>query len=323
MFDRREFIRFAVPAALAPWSVLTRAESETATQIVVGFPAGGPVDIAARLFAPLLSNRLQEPFEVVNLTGASGNAATARVATSKADGRTLLMAGPVNTINATLFQNLPFDFAADFAPVAGLYSVPLIAEVHPSLPARSVTDFIGLARERPGAIRVGYAGVGTPQHIAIEMFNVMAEVALKLVPYAGSAPALADLLAGRLDAMFDPAPSSIDHVRAGRLRPLAVTGRARLESLPEVPVMSDFVPGYEAGSWFGLCAPRATPVTRIGAINAAANAALIDPAVKARLNELGAQAIPGAPSDFEAMIGAEIRKYARIIARAGIPLQPR
>ena len=322
MVDRREFICVAAFAALAPWPVLIRAESETATRIMVGFPAGGPVDIAARVFAPLLSNRLQEPFEVVNLPGASGNVATPRVATSKADGRTHLMAGPVNTISVTLFQNLLFDFAADFAPVAGPYSVPLIAEVHPSVPARSVTDFIGLARERPGAVRVGYAGVGTPRHIDIEMFNVMTEVSLKLVPYAGSASALTDLLAGRLDVMFDPAPSSIDHVRAGRLRPLAVTGKAQLQLLPEIPIMSDFVPGYEAGSWFGLCAPRATPVTRIEAINAAISAALIDPEVAVRLNELGAQAMRGTSSDFEAMIGAEIRKYARIIARAGIPLRP-
>jgi tripartite-type tricarboxylate transporter receptor subunit TctC len=319
MINRRGFLRVGAGAVLcARTSRALASDSATLTRVVVGFPPNGPVDIAARLFCPLLSERLEEPFETVNMPGDSGNAATAHVIAAKPDGRTLLMCGPVNAINTTLFRSLPFNFATDLMPVAGLYSVPLVVEVHPSVPAQSASDFIRLAKSRPNEIRVGYAGLGTPQHIAIELFNVMAGVSLKLMPYAGSAPALADLLAGQLDAMFDPTPSSIEHLRAGRLRALAVTGKTRLGPLPDVPVMSEFVPSYEAGSWFGLCAPRATAVQRIQALNAAANAALGDRAVQARLDALGAQTMPGSPSGFAELIALETKKYARVIEQAGI-----
>lgn len=307
-------------AALPTLPSIAPAESVT-TQVVVGFPPTGPVDIAARLISPPMSDRLEEPFEVVNVPGDSGNIATARVVAAQPDGRTLLMCGPVNAINTTLFRGLPFNFGTDLVAVAGLYSVPLVVEVNPAVPAQSAADFIRMAKARPAEVRVGYAGVGTPQHIGIELFNVLAGVSLKLVPYAGSAPALADLLAGRLDAMFDPSPSSIEHLRSGRLRALAVTGKARLEALPDVPVMSELVPGYEAGSWFGLCAPRGTPRQRIDALNAAANAALRDRAMKVRLDALGAQPMPGGPSDFAQFIALETDKYAKVIAQAGIAVR--
>jgi tripartite-type tricarboxylate transporter receptor subunit TctC len=320
MTSRRRFLGHA--ASLAAWPALPLsshgAETTAPTQVIVGFPPGGPVDIAARLVGPLLSARLGELLEVVNLPSESGNIATARVVAAQPDGRTLLMSGPVNAINTTLFPKLPFDFGQDLAAVAGLYSVPLVVEVHPEVPAQSVAEFIRLARSRPGELRVGYAGVGTPQHVGIELFNVMAGVSLKLVPYAGSAPALVDLLAGRLDAMFDPTPSSIEHLRAGQLRALAVTGKMRLSVLPDVPIVADDVPGYEAGSWFGLCAPRSTPQERIEALNAAANDALRDRALQLRLNALGAQAMPGSPADFAELIAGETRKYARVIEAAGI-----
>ena len=296
-------------------------EPTAPTQVIVGFPPGGPVDIAARLVGPLLSALLGEPFEVVNAPGESGNVATTRVVAARPDGRTLLMSGPVNVINTTLFPNLPFDFSKDLLAVAGLYRVPLVVEVHPAVPAQSIADLIRLARSRPGELRVGYAGVGTPQHVGIELFNVMAGVSLKLVPYAGSAPALVDLLAGRLDAMFDPTPSSIEHIRAGRLRGLGVTGKVRLPVLPDVPVVADDLPGYEAGSWFGLCAPRGTPKERIDTLNTAANNALRDRALQSRLNALGAQAMPGSPNDFASLIASETRKYARVIEMAGIKLR--
>jgi tripartite-type tricarboxylate transporter receptor subunit TctC len=276
------------------------------------------VDIAARLVGPVMSARLDEPFEVVNMPGESGNIATARVVAAQPDGRTLLMSGPVNAINTTRFPNLRFNFGTDLVAVAGLYSVPLVVEVHPQVPAQSLGEFIQLARSRPGELRVGFAGVGTPQHVGIELFRVMTAVALKLVPYPGSAPALVDLLAGRIDAMFDPTPSSIEHLRAGRLRALAVTGKARLSALPDVPIVAEVVPGYEAGSWFGLCAPRATPRQRVNALNSAAKEALRDRAVQARLDALGAEAMPGSADDFAALIASETRKYARVIEAAGI-----
>lgn len=315
--ERRYFLRLAGCAALLPPLTVAAQARAGATDLVVGFPPGGAVDIAARLFGPQLEARLGEPFEVRNMAGESGNLATAHVAGAAPDGRTLLMAGPVNTINTTLFRSLPFRFDTDLVAVAGLYSVPLVVEVHPSVPAHTPEDFIELARSR--RVRVGYAGVGTPQHIGIELFSSMAGVALTLVPYAGSAPALADLVAGRLDAMFDPAPSSIAHLRAGRLRPIAVTGRARLEVLPGVPLMSSVVPGYEAGSWFGLCAPRGTPAERIATLNAAANAALRDGTVKVRLDGMGALAMPGSPADFAHLIATETQRYARAIAQMGLP----
>jgi tripartite-type tricarboxylate transporter receptor subunit TctC len=270
------------------------------------------------MVGPALSALLGDPFEVVNVPGESGNVATARVVAARPDGRALLMSGPVNANNTTLFANLPFDFGKDPAAVASLYSVPLVVEVHPAVPAQSVAEFIRLARSRPGELRVGYAGVGTPQHVGIELFNVMAGVSLKLVPYAGSTPALDDLIAGRIDAMFDPTPSSIEHLRAERLRALAVTGKLRLPVLPDVPTVAELVPGYEAGSWFGLCAPQGTPRERIEALNAAANDALRDRALQARLDALGAHAMPGSPADFAGLIASETRKYARVIEAAGI-----
>ena len=320
MISRRRFLDQA--AILAPWPALPLtalgAEPTAATQVIVGFPPGGPVDIAARLMGPALSERVGEPFEVVNVPGESGNVATARVVAARPDGRTLLMSGPVNAINTTLFPSLSFDFGKDLAAVAGLYSVPLVVEVHPAVPAQSVADFIRLARSRPGELRVGYAGVGTPQHVGIELFNAMAGVSLQLVPFAGSAPALVDLLAGRIDAMFDPTPSSIDYLRSGQLRALAVTSTVRLPALPDVPVVADAVPGYGAGSWFGLCAPQGTPRERIESLNAAANNALRDAALQARLDALGAQAMPGSPAEFAGLIASETRKYARVIERAAI-----
>ena len=276
------------------------------------------MDIAARLVSPLLSARLGESFEVINVSGESGNLATARVVAARPDGKTLLMSGPVNAINTTLFPNLPFDFGKDLSAVAGLYGVPLVIEVHPEVQAKTLGEFIQLARWRPGELRVGYAGVGTPQHVGIELFGTMAGTPLKLVPYAGSAPALVDLLAGRIDAMFDPTPSSIEHLRRGRLRALAVTGKRRLPALPDVPVAADVVPGYEAGSWFGLCSPRGTPVDRIESLNSAANDVLFDRALQLRLEGLGAQAMPGTPADFARLIATETHKYARVIEAAGI-----
>ena len=290
-----------------------------AVTIVVGFPAGGPVDIMARLTAPMLAKRLAPHALVVdNRPGQSGNTATELVARAAPDGQTLLMCGPVHAINETLFPDLPFLFTRDIVPVASVCRVPLVLEVHPSVPARTIAEFIALARGRPGSLRVAYAGLGTPQHIGIELFKMMADVDLTLVSYSGSSPALEDLLAGRADAMFDPAPSSMPHIHAGRVVPLGVTGTSRLRAIPDVPVVADFVAGYEAGSWFGIGAPRGTSTDIIAFLNAAVNEGLNDGALDARLAELGATAMPASPAQFAAFVGRETERYAKIIRAAKI-----
>jgi tripartite-type tricarboxylate transporter receptor subunit TctC len=303
-----------------PLSARAEPYPSRAVRIIVGFPAGGPLDIAARTVAPLLSSRLGHEFVVENRPGASGNTATSEVVRSAPDGYTLLLCGPVNTINATLFENLDFDFSRDIAPVASITRVPLVMEVSPSVPARSIPEFLAFARGNPGRLRVAFAGVGTPQHIAIELFQVMAQVKVTLVPYAGSAAALADLLRGEVDAMFDPAPSSMPHIRAGYLVPLATTSPTRSEVLPEVPSMSEFVPGYEAGSWFGLGAARDTPSGIVDSLNAVVNDGLADQAVRARLRELGSTVMTGSPVEFGQFIVTETDKYRRVIRSANIKL---
>ncbi len=320
---RRNFIKWAAAAVATP--ILSRmAAAETyptrAVRLVVGFPAGGPVDIAGRLIAPRLSEQLGQSFVVDNQVGESGNAATRSVVRAKPDGHTLLVCGPVNTINTTLFETLDFDFGRDIAPVASLYRVPLVIEVHPSVPVRTLSELIDYARSKPGKLRVGYAGKGTPQHVGIELFKAMAGIDLTLVPYLGSTPALNDLLAGSIDAMFDPMPSSIGHIKNGRLVPLAVTTLTRSANLPIVPIAADTIPGYQAGSWFGIGAPRATPSTVIDKLNAAVNAALADPAIKERLSELGAIALPSSPAEFQTFIAQETARYAGVIRSAGISL---
>jgi tripartite-type tricarboxylate transporter receptor subunit TctC len=318
---RREFLRFGAGAvALSLSARLARAQTYPTgpVRIVVGFPAGGAVDITARVISPWLSERLGQPFIVENHPGESGNLATRAVVTAPPDGSTLLLCGVVNTINTTLFQSLDFNFTRDIAPVASISRVPLVMEVHPSVAARTVPEFLALAKANPGQLKVAYAGRGTPQHLGIELFKMMAGVDLMLVPYLGSAPALADLLNSQVQAMFDPIPSSIAHIRSGKLIPLAVTSPARSEALPNVPAMSDFVPGYEAGSWYGIGAPRNTPDSVIDRINAEVNAGLSDPKIKARLAELGATAIPGTSAEFGRFIASETERFMRVIRAARI-----
>jgi tripartite-type tricarboxylate transporter receptor subunit TctC len=259
-----------------------------------------------------------QPVLVDNQPGESGNRATRLVARADPDGYTLLVCGPVNTINTTLFKDLDFDFERDFSPVASLWQVPLVIEVNPALATKDLASFIAYARANPGKLRIGFAGVGTPQHIGIELFKVMAGVDLTLVPYIGSTPALADLLTGKIDAMFDPMPSSIGHIKAGRLVPLAVTTPVQSDALPEVPSASELVAGYQAGSWFGLVAPRRTPSALIEKLNGVVNAAFANPGIKTRLAELGASSLPGPPAQFQAFIQSETTKYAEVIRSARI-----
>ncbi|MCA6113096.1 tripartite tricarboxylate transporter substrate binding protein [Bradyrhizobium sp. CNPSo 4026] len=319
--QRRQFLRLTAAAITAP--VLSRVASAQAypsqsVRLVVGFPAGGPVDIAARVIAPWLAERLGQPFVVDNQPGESGNSATRSVVRAASDGYTLLICGPVNTINTTLFKDLDFNFGRDIVPVASLWRVPLVIEVHPSVPVRTLPELISYAKTNPGKLRVGFAGHGTPQHVGIELFRMMAGVELTLVPYLGSTPALADLLAGSVHAMFDPMPSSIAHIKSGKLIPLAVTTPVRSAGLPEVPAAADSVPGYEAGSWFGIVAPKGTPSNVVQKLNKEVNAAFENAGIRARLSELGATAIPGSSTQFGAFIAQETEKYAGVIRTAKI-----
>ena len=321
LFDRRQFMRTAgaaIALPFAPHTAKARGYPSQAVRLFVGFPQGGPVDIAARLIAPWLSERLEKSFVVENQSGESGNNATRTVVRSAPDGYTLLICGPVNTINTTLFKELDFSFSRDVAPVASLWRVPLVIEVHPSVEARTLPGLISFARANPGKLKVAFAGNGTPQHIGIELFKMMAGVDLALVPYLGSAPALADLLAGNVHVMFDPLPSSIPHIRAQKLVALAVTTLDRSQALPGVPAAAEVVPGYQAGSWFGIVAPKGTPADVVNLLNREANAALADAQIKARLADLGATAMPGSPGQFGTFIASETESYAGVIRAANI-----
>lgn len=309
----------AIPAVLArPGAGQAQPYPARELRIVVGFPQGGPLDIAARTIAPALERGIGVAVRVENHVGASGNDATRLVVRTAPDGGTLLLCAPVNAINATLFPDLDFDFRRDIVPVAGIARVPLIVEVHPSVPVRSIPDLIAHARANPGQLRVAYAGRGTPQHVAIELFQHMAGVRLSLVAYPGSAAALDDLLQGAADAMFDPAPSSMPHVRAGRLVALATTGPTRSASLPDLPAVTEVLPGYEAGSWMGLGVPRQTPADVVARLNQAVTEGLTDAGIRRALDALGAEPMPGSPAEFARFIAAETDRYADIITRAGI-----
>ncbi len=321
---RRQVLRMVAGAVALPLALrLAQAQAYPSrpVRIVVGFPAGGPVDIAARVIAPWLTERLGQPFVVENQPGESGNMATRAVVKAAADGYTLLLCGPVNTINTTLFADLDFNFTRDIAPVASLFRVPLVVEVNPSVPLRTVPEFLIYAKANPGKLKVAFAGNGTPQHVGIELFKSMAGVDLTLVPYLGSAPALADLIGGQVQMMFDPMPSSIGYIKSGKLIPLAVTTPVRSEALPDIPAMSDFVPGYEAGSWFGIGAPKGTSVDVVERLSKEVLTGLADPKIKERLAELGATAIPGSPADFGTFIARETERYGTVIRKVNIKVK--
>ena len=319
---RRTLLQGAAAACTLPLGFprVARAEAYPSrpVRLVTGFAPGGPMDIVARLLSGWLAPRLGQPVLVENRPGAGGNLGTEAVVRSAPDGHTLLICGPVNTINGVLYERLPFDFARDIAPVAGLVRVPLVMVVHPSVPASTVPEFIAHAGSRSPPIAMASAGIGTPQHVAGELFKMMAGVDLLHVPYRGSGPALADLLGGRVQVMFDAMPSSIGHIRDGRLRPLAVTTATRSEALPDIPSLGDVVPGYEASSWYGIGAPRGTPADVIDRLNSGINAGLADPGIKARLADLGGTALPGSPADLGRLIAGETEKWGKVIRAANI-----
>jgi tripartite-type tricarboxylate transporter receptor subunit TctC len=318
---RRKFLSLAAGAAAAalPRTSFAQSYPTRSVRIIVGQAAGSSSDITARLVGQFASERLGQQFIVEVRPGAGGNIATEAVAAAPADGYTILLVNAQNTINASLYDRLNFNFLRDIAPVAGIDLVPLVMEVLPSFPAKSVPEFIAYAKANPGKINVASAGIGGPQHVSGEMFKYLAGVDLVHVPYRGSTPALTDLLAGQVQVMFDVTPSSLPHIKAGKLRPLAVTTATRLDVLPEVPVMADYLPGYEASAWVGFGVPRNTPTPIIDALNKVFNAAVADPTVKMRLADLGALAMmPNTPAQFAAFIADDAAKWAKVIKASGI-----
>jgi tripartite-type tricarboxylate transporter receptor subunit TctC len=318
---RRKFLYLTTGAAALPaLTCVARAQTYPSrpVRIIIGFSAGGPIDILARLIGQWLSERLGQPFVIEARTGAGSNIATEAVVHAPADGYTLLGVTSANTINTTLYDKLNFNFVRDIAPVAGIIRVPQVIEVNPSVPVTTVPEFIAYAKANPGKLNMASAGNGTVQHVAGELFKVMTGVAMQHVPYRGQAPALVDLLGGQAQVMFDTVPASMQYLRSGKLRPLAVTTAARAEALPELPTVADFVPGYESSALYGIAAPRNTPTENVDKLNREINAALADPKMKARLADLGGTELPGSPSDFGKLIADETGKWAKVIRAANI-----
>jgi tripartite-type tricarboxylate transporter receptor subunit TctC len=287
-------------------------------RIIVGQAAGSGSDTAARLIGQWLSERLGQQFIIENRPGAAGNIATEAVVRAPPDGHTLLLVNAGNAINATLYDKLNFNFIRDIAPVAGIFRVPQVMEVNPSVPVKTVSEFIAYAKANPGKVNMASAGIGSAHHVAGELFKFMTGVDMVHVPYRGTTPALTDLLAGQAQVMFDVTPSSTPHIRAGKLRALAVTTATRADVLPEIPIMGDFVPGYEASAWLGFGAPKDTPAAIIGKLNREVNAGLADPAIKTRIADLGGTVLAISPSEFGKLITDETEKWAKVVKFANI-----
>ena len=314
---RRQFLHLASGAVALP--ALSRIASAQTyptrpVRLVVGFAAGQAIDILARLIAQSLFERFGQQFIVENRPGGGGNIAVVR---APPDGYTLLAVGSNNMINATLYEKLNFDFIRDIALVASIYRVPQVMEVNPSFPAKTLPELIAYAKANPGKINFASAGNGSVAHVTAELFKMMAGVNMQHVPYRGAAPALTDLLGGQVHLMFDNMPSSIEHIRAGRLRPLAVTATARLEGLPDVPTVADFLPGFETSAWAGIGAPKNTPAEIIDQLNRETNAALADPKLKARVADLGGMVFPLSPAEYEKRVAEETEKWGKVVKFSG------
>jgi len=318
--SRRRFLHLAAGAAALPAvSRIARAQAYPLrpVRVIVGFAAGGTTDLLARMIGQWLSERLGQPFLIENRPGAGTNIATEAVVKSAPDGYTLLMVSPPNTINATLYEKLNFNFLRDIATVAAIARVPNVMEVNPSVPASTVAEFIAYAKANPGKLSFASAGVGSSQHLSGEMFKMMAGVDMVHVPYRGGAPALTDLIGGQVQLMFDNVSSSIEHIRAGKLRPLAVSTATRSDALPDIPTVGDVLPGFEASAVNGVGVPRETPSDVIALLNRHINAALADPAIKARLANLGSTVLPGSPADYGRLLANETEKWAKVVKFSG------
>jgi len=285
--------------------------------IIVGFAPGGTTDLLARLMGQWLSERLGQQFVVENRPGAAGNIATEAVTRSAPDGYTLLLIDPQPAINATLFDKLNFDFIRDIAPVAGITRMPAVMVVSPSIPAKTVPEFIAYAKAHPGKLNFASPGNGSVPHLAGELFKALTDIDIVHVPYRGVAPALTDLLSGQVHAYFMTTLASIDYIRAGRLRALAVTTSTRSDLLPDVPTVAEFAPRYETSAWFGIVAPKNTPIEVVGKLNKEINAGLIDPKIKGQLAEFGGTALAGSPADFGKLVADETEKWGKVIRLAG------
>jgi tripartite-type tricarboxylate transporter receptor subunit TctC len=318
---RRQFLHIAAGAAALPAAsqfALAQAYPTRPVRVVVGFAPAGATDIFSRLISQWLSERLGQQFVVENRPGAATNLAAEAVVRAPPDGYTLLGFDVSAAFNATLYDKLNFNFIRDIAPVAGIARVPQIMTVNPSVPARTIPEFIAYAKANPGKIAMATAGNGSPMHMAGELFKMMSGVELAHVPYRGAGPAVIDLLSGQVQVGFITAAASIEYIRAGRLRALGMTSTTRLEALPDIPTVNDFVPGYEASYWVGLGAPKSTPAEFIDTLNREINAALADAKMKARFADLGGTALPGSPGDFGKLIAAETEKWAKVIRAANI-----
>jgi tripartite-type tricarboxylate transporter receptor subunit TctC len=318
---RRQFLQLAGLAVAAPaLPRLASAEDYPArpVRLIAGFAAGGGVDITARLIGQRLTERLGQSFVIENRTGAGGNIGTEAVVNAAPDGYTLLLATVPNAVNAALYDKLSFNFIRDIAPVAGIIEVPMVILLHPSVPATTVPEFIAYAKANPGKINMASAGNGSAPHMAGELFKMMAGVNLVHVPYRGQGPALSDLLGGQVQVLFATVPGTTDYLRTGKLRALAVTTAARADVLPELPVVADFVPGYDASQWYGVGAPAKTPAENIDKLTREINAGIADPAMKAKFAAIGGEPLPGTPAAFGRLIAEETDKWAKVVRTAGI-----
>jgi tripartite-type tricarboxylate transporter receptor subunit TctC len=318
---RRKFLRLAAGAATLPAvSRIARAQAYPSRPVrwILSAPPGGALDIVARLMGQWLSERLGQPFVIENRTGGGGNIATEAVVRAPPDGYTLLMVTMVHAVNATLYDRLNFNFIRDIAPVAPISREPNVMVVNPSVPTKTVSEFIAYAKANPGKINMASSGNGTSPHMGGELFKAMTGVDVVHVPYRGGAPALTDLIGRQVQVMFAFISSSIEYIRAGKLRALAVTTTTRSPALPDVPVVGDFVPGYEASSWIGLGVPKNTPTEIVDKLNREINAGIADPKIRARLADLGSTVFPGSPADFGKHIADETEKWGKVIRAANL-----
>ena len=318
--SRRYFLHLAAGAALtaASRSVWADGYPTHPVRIVVGFAAGSTSDILARLIGQWLSERLGQQFVVENRPGAGGNVGAESAVKAAPDDYTLLMVPPAVAANAALYKDLNFDFVRDAAPVAGVVRVPNVLEVNPSVPVKTVPELIAYAKAKPGTLSFASAGIGTMSHLAGQLFNTATGINIQHVPYRGDGPAMADLIAGQVQVGFATMTASIGHIRADKLRPLAVTTLSRSDALPGIPSVSEFVPGYEASSWFGIAAPSGTPVEIVEILNRETNAGLAAPRIEARLTDMGGMLLTGSAADFGKLIADETEKWGKVITSAGI-----
>jgi tripartite-type tricarboxylate transporter receptor subunit TctC len=322
--SRRIFLRVTAAVAALP-AILGRSSANTyparPVRIIAGFAAGGGVDITARIIGQWLSDRLGQSFVTENRPGAGGNIATEMVVNGSPDGYTLLLATVPNAVNATLYENLTFNFIRDIAPVAGIIRVGMVVLVHPSVPANTLPEFLAYVNSNPGKVNMASAGMGSAPHMAGELFNFMAGTRMVHVPYRGQGPALADLLGGQVQVLFATTPGITDYIKTGRLRALAVTTTSRAEVLPELSTVGDFVSGYEASQWYGMAAPKNTPAEIIDMLNREINAGIADPKVGARLADIGGEPLAGSPAQFGALITEETAKWGKVVKFAGLKAQ--